>query len=179
MSVQQAERELVALHQEIARLDQQIGEAQERATKLQHYIEVATEFERGSDTVYASTSPGAVNVVQANGSRGRVPQGGMSGRAISKSIAALRERGHPIPTTELLKIIEGRGVKLGGAKPVNALSGYLSRTPGLSADRTLGWSLDEWRQTQGSPDVLKTAFGDFSPRSNNEGAGGDEPLFKE
>lgn len=145
MSIDHAQRELTVLEQEIDRLDQRIGEARTRAIKLRHYIEVATEFasEQQSTNILATTSPVALND-GAKASRPRAPQGGMSGRAVSESIAVLRERGHPIGTNDLLKIIEDRGVRLGGAKPANALSGYLSRAPGLTADRTFGWSLEEW-----------------------------------
>jgi hypothetical protein len=152
MSIELAERQLAALEREITVLDQRIGEARGRATKLRHYIEVATEFagEPQSTNVAAITSPAVLNG-EAKAWRPRVPQGGMSGRAINESIAVLRERGHPIRTNDLLKIIEDRGVRLGGAKPANALSGYLSRAPGLTADRTLGWSLEEWRQFESQP----------------------------
>ena len=136
MSVQLAERELVVLREEIERLDARIGEARSRAIKLEHYIEMAREF-GGSDM------PASRQQSTTNQSRQRTPQGGMSGRAVQECIAIIRERGQPVHTSELYRLIAERGVTLGGKNPAQALSGYLSRTPGLIADRSRGWSLEE------------------------------------
>jgi hypothetical protein len=148
MSIQRAERELVALQQEITRLDARIGEARSRAVKLGHYIEMAREFgDAGADV--ESATHGAAPL---NGARQRIPMGGMSGRAAQECISILRESGKPIHTKTLFEMIEQRGIKLGGANPLQALSGYLSRTPGLIADRSVGWSLEEWRKPKSTTD---------------------------
>jgi hypothetical protein len=120
-------------------LDARIGEARARAVKLEHYIEMAREF--GGHGVDVSESPQREGT---NEPRQRAPQGGMSGRAVQECIAIIRERGQPVHTNELHRLIAERGVTLGGKNPAQALSGYLSRTPGLVADRSRGWSLAEW-----------------------------------
>jgi hypothetical protein len=104
-----------------------------------------------------------------NGARQRIPHGGMSGRAVQECISILRETGKPIQTKTLFDMIQQRGVRLGGANPAQALSGYLSRTPGLIANRSAGWSLEEWQKPDGT-----TANDDSSmlPRE------GQEPLFQ-
>ena len=150
MSIQRAERELVALQQEMDRLDVQIGEARSRAVKLGHYIEMAREFDDGGSAVATTVGSNAYKATATNDTRQRTPQGGMSGRAVRECIAMLREHGRPIQTGRLYELIQQRGVRLGGKNPAQALSGYLSRTPGLTADRSVGWSLEEWQQPQGS-----------------------------
>lgn len=156
MSVYKAQQELTALRQEIERLETRLNEARLRATKLAYYVEMAAEF--GSDLPRSNEAPAArfdatprFNAsADVNGSRPRIPQGGMSGRAVRESIALLRERNHPLHTREIYEILEKRGITLGGTNPINALSGYLSRSPGLIADRSTGWSLEEWGQPQNS-----------------------------
>jgi hypothetical protein len=73
-----------------------------------------------------------------------MPKAEMSGRAVRECIAVLRERRQHIPTRQLYEIIQQRGIQLGGSTPVTSLSSYLSRTPGIIADRILGWGLEEW-----------------------------------
>jgi hypothetical protein len=172
MSIQRAERELNDLQQEIERLDARIGEARSRAVKLGHYIEMAREFGEGgiAGTSAASTTHARTS---SNGARQRTPQGGMSGRAVQECISILRENGKPIQTKKLFEMIQQRGVRLGGANPAQALSGYLSRTPGLIADRSAGWSLEEWQHLQGvTGDDLREA-GIIPPQARIIGE--DEP----
>jgi hypothetical protein len=137
MSAQRAERELADLRQESSRLESRLSSVRDRIVKLEHYIEMAREFGDGESTRANETH-------SANQERQRAPRGGMSGRAVQECIAILRERGHPIQTKELYALIERRGIKLGGKTPIGSLSGCLSRTPGLVADRSRGWSLIEW-----------------------------------
>jgi hypothetical protein len=143
MSAQRAEREIAALQQTIQRLEAEIGEARERAVKLAHYIELAREF---GEEPPGETSRAGESTHRPNGAGGRVPKGGASGRAVQECISVLRERKQHIPTRELYEIIQQRGIQLGGASPIAALSGYLSRTPGVVADklRRRGWGLEEW-----------------------------------
>ena len=49
-------------------------------------------------------------------------------------------------TSDLHALIVDRGITLGGKNPMQALSGYLSRTPELVSDRSRGWSLLEWQE---------------------------------
>jgi hypothetical protein len=138
MSVQRAERELAALKDEIRELEARIGKAKDRAIKLEHYVEMAVEFGgRGDEVPTPQRRPN-------DGTRQRAPQGGMSGRAVQECMAILRERGGPVHTGELSRLITERGIRLGGQNPANALSGYLSRSPELVASRSMGWSLKEW-----------------------------------
>jgi hypothetical protein len=169
MSIQRAVRELLALRQEIERLDARIGEARDRAVKLDHYIEMAREFDDGAAGEAASES-GTHRAESMNGSRQRTPQGGMSGRAVQECISILRESGKPIHTKTLFEMIQQRGVRLGGANPAQALSGYLSRTPGLVANRSIGWSLEEWQKPEG-----ETGRDDSSAPAGGEER---EPLFQ-
>src|ERR1700730_8898070 len=125
MSIQRAERELVALQQESDRLDARIGEVRSRAVKLGHYIEMAREFDDGAADEAAAES-GMHRAESMNGSRQRTPKGGMSGRAVQECIAILRERRKPVHTKELFEMIGQRGFQFGGANPLQALSGYLS-----------------------------------------------------
>ena len=77
----------------------------------------------------------------------RVPQGGMSGRAIREFwLQILREFGKPMHTRELYGQLQERGIRFGGASPIASLSGYLSRSPDFMADRSSGWSLREWEK---------------------------------
>lgn len=168
MSIQRAARELLALRQEIERLDARIGEARDRAVKLDHYIEMAREFGNGAAGEAASESR-THRTESMNGSRQRTPKGGMSGRAVQECIAILRERRKPIHTKELSEMIGQRGFRLGGANPLQSLSGYLSRTPGLIANRSVGWSLEEWQKPEGA-----TSADDSSMPSGEE----QEPPFQ-
>jgi hypothetical protein len=143
MSIQRAERELAALQRELAQLDARIDEARSRSIKLAHYIEMAREFGEAADAPVARFNADAT--FSANGTRQRAPQGGMAGRAVQECISILREHRKPMHTKDLSEIIGQRGIHLGGANPLQSLSGYLSRTPGLLADRSVGWSLEEWR----------------------------------
>jgi hypothetical protein len=144
MSVQRAERELIALQQDLQRLEAEITHKKDRATKLAHYVEIRREYEREASSTEAGPEQTGESP-KPNGSTPRAPKGGASGRAVRECFAILRERKQPVPTRELHEILKQRGIHLGGISPVASLSGYLSRTPGLVADRTLGWSLTEWQ----------------------------------
>ena len=171
MSIQRAERELAALQQENDRLDARIGEVRSRAVKLGHYIEMAREFGEGGSAVATTVGSNAYKAAATNDTRQRTPQGGMSGRAVRECIAMLREHGRPIQTGRLYELIQQRGVRLGGKNPAQALSGYLSRTPGLTADRSVGWSLEEWQQPQGSTGDDLRESGIIPPQARIVGEG--------
>jgi hypothetical protein len=150
MSVQQAEREMAALQDTKQRLEAELSATTDRIIKLAHYVEIAREF--GPTSSYpeprAATDESAS---KPNGaSTAKAPKGGMSGRAVRECIAILRERKRRIPVRELNDLILQRGIRLGGQSPINSLSGYLSRTPGLIGDKTLGWGLEEWRDGSGA-----------------------------
>jgi hypothetical protein len=146
MSAQQAEREFAALQHTIQRLESEISAARDRAMKLAHYIEMAREFGEGgvANPMGGSPNPTGESTNRPNGAGSRMPKGGMSGRAVQECIAILRERKERIPLRKLYELIQQRGIHLGGKSPINSLSGYLSRTPGLTGDKTLGWGLQEW-----------------------------------
>jgi hypothetical protein len=145
MSVQRAERELAALTQQIDMLKARIDGMRDRAVKLSHYIEVAGEFDYNA---VSSEEPAR------HAADPKAPQGGMSGRAVKECKAILRERGRPVKTKELFDLIQQRGIRLGGANPCQALSGYLSRSEGLISDRTVGWSLEEWNTQKRFDDLV-------------------------
>ena len=110
--------------------------------QLTHYTKISREF--GGQPSGASSESEETH--KPNGANPRVPKGGMSGRAVQECIAILRERREHIPTQRLYELIQQRGIRLGGQSPVAALSGYLSRTPGVIADKMgrRGWGLEEW-----------------------------------
>jgi len=142
MSAQQAEREMAALQHTVQRLEAELGAAKDRIIKLAHYVEIVREF---GETL-AQAGPLGESSGRRNGADGRpkAPKGGISGRAVRECIAILRERKERIPLRQLYELIQQRGIHLGGKSPINGLSGYLSRTPGLVGDKTLGWALEEW-----------------------------------
>ena len=91
MSIQRAERELTTLQQEIDRLDSRIGEARIRATKLQHYIEMAHEFGEATRPVdNAAAAASALAPARPRGADPKAPKGGVSGQAVQECIAILR-----------------------------------------------------------------------------------------
>jgi hypothetical protein len=69
---------------------------------------------------------------------------GLAKSAAREAIAVLRERGEPVQAKELLSVLRMRGIEIPGQNPVSNLSGYLSRSTELLADRAVGWSLKEW-----------------------------------
>jgi hypothetical protein len=155
MSVQRAARELASLREEIGRLEVQLGSKRDRAIKLEHYVEMAREF--GDETTSTNESRR-----ESDSERQRAPRGGMSGRAVQECIAILREHHQPMHTAELHKLLLDRGIRLGGKNPAQALSGYLSRTPGLIADRSRGWSLIEW-ESESKAETSGFEFSDEPP----------------
>lgn len=143
MSKERAERELAALQQTIRRAEATLAEARDRALKLTHYIEVVQEYgKREGDLPHAAREQEA----KPNGTIGsKVPKGGMSGRAVRECVEILRAQNRRIPTDRLLEMLQERGIRIGGDKPRNSLSGYLSRTPEVDSDRSAGgWGLKEW-----------------------------------
>jgi hypothetical protein len=140
MSIARAEQDLARLQREISRLDAELTAARERATKIAHYIEMAREYQN----VPEGTALIDGILISKTAPRLRAAQGGMSGAAVRETIDILRESGRPVHTRELLPILEQRGIKIGGANPLTNLSGYLSRSDDLIADRSRGWRLKEW-----------------------------------
>lgn len=129
MSVSRAEADLARLQNEMGRLRAQLADAEERAVKVRHYIEMARLYEAGEDAVQVT-------------SRAR---GGNAAHIASMAREALQEHGEPMATRALVDVLTKRGVLLGSGNPVNYLSGVLSRADDFENDRITGWHLEAWR----------------------------------
>ena len=129
MSVSRAEADLARLQNEMSRLRAQLAEAEDRAVKVRHYIEMARLYEAGEDAVQAT--------VRA--------RGGNAAHIASMAREALQEHGEPMSTRSLVDVLTKRGVTLGGGNPVNYLSGVLSRSDDIENDRITGWHLTAWK----------------------------------
>ena len=75
-----------------------------------------------------------------------------AGRITNIAIELLNRKRHPMRTRELLAELTALGIQIGGAEPVNNLSGILSRAERLKSSRTQGWSLVEWDQHDQMPE---------------------------
>jgi hypothetical protein len=126
-SLRRATEDLEKVEATIARLEDQLRRAQEDATKIRHFIEVARRYS-GEELAPSATRP-----------RHRV--GSKTKLFGDLSVEAIRERGLAMTTVELLHLIEGRGEVVGGQNKINTLSGILSRDGRLRSIRGLGWRL--------------------------------------
>lgn len=129
MSVSRAEADLARLQNEMGRLRAQLAEAEARAVKIGHYIEMARMYEAGEDAIQPA--------IRA--------RGGNAAHIASMAREALREHGEPMHTRPLVDILLKRGVTLGNGNPVNYLSGVLSRAEDFENDRISGWHLTNWQ----------------------------------
>jgi hypothetical protein len=146
MAISKAESDLARAQADVRRLEAQLLEARERATKIAHYIEIAKIYEAG-----VSPSPET-----------RRGGGGRSAEAARLTADILRERGEPMHTRQILAELARRGFVIDSLNPVTNLSSALSRSDELKSDRSMGWSLAEW-QTEEKPIAeitLDDIFGD-------------------
>lgn len=142
MSLSKARTELTRVQREVSRLQELLNNAQALETKIMHYIEMVERFESGSgdpagDKVAHTHSVGATD-------KPKPASSGVSYDAVRATIRILREEGKPIRTVDLLPKLKMQGIEIGGNNPVANLSGFLSRSPELTANRSLGWHLSEW-----------------------------------
>lgn len=134
MSVAKAVNDLEALRAEIAEAETRLAELQQRAIKIAHYIEMASEY---------TPSAGTSHKISESERRSRQP--GDPPKNVRESISILRNYGHPMKTKDLIDELAKRGIPTGGQNPVTNLSSALSRFKNLlAADRSEGWSLREW-----------------------------------
>ena len=127
MAIERAKTDLARLQREIARLESQLFIAKGRATKLEHYLEVASEYGEDADSETRAFR-------QENAKR----------HLTEIAIEILREEKKPLRTRDLIERIEKLGILVPGKDPVANLSSMLSRSDELMADRTAGWSLKAW-----------------------------------
>lgn len=128
MSRLRAERDLQKIHADVARLETQLLELKQKATKIAHFIEMLGVYGESSD----------------NSDFGVLPNRGQSSNAsltVQTVVDVLRDANRPMKTRELLDILAGRGIRVGGQIPANTLSGTLSKSDFFHADRSNGWSL--------------------------------------
>lgn len=162
MAMSRAEADLARLQADIGRLRTQLVEAEERATKIRHYIEMARLYDAGQDAAPPPVGP------SPNAAVG-VPRSGVASHIARAAREVLQERGGPMQTRPLVDALTKRGVVLGSNNPVSYLSGVLSRADDFENDRLTGWHLKasqvppqygaaptpepEPRQGNGSPEV--------------------------
>ena len=134
MSIPRARDALAQIESEVCRLRQKLTEAEGKAIKLRHYIEIASEYE----------SSEAVPLV-GNG-RARMTS---HEAVIEEAEAELRTLGRRMPTRRLAELLQARGVQLPGRDQIQTLSSYLSRSKEkFTSDRREGWGLVEWGHGQ-------------------------------
>lgn len=125
--VERAKSDLLRVTADIERARAQITTLTARREKISAYIEMAELYESDeSDEAIARV------------------RGGVSGAAVRASVDAIRERGKPIHTRELLDLLSKQSIQIGGKEPVANLSGFLSRSDDLKNSRAHGWGLAEW-----------------------------------
>jgi hypothetical protein len=187
-AVARAEQDLSNLRKEIGDLEERLAAAREKAGKITVFLEMAQIY--GANGESASRQPDAApNAGDAADMQPLRFLDGLAKSAAREVIAVLRERREPVQTKELLSVLRTRGIEIPGQNPVSNLSGYLSRSPDLLADRAVGWSLREWAEpkidTAGgkstimgelSSDAPKSAKGDRRPKGGVSGAAVRETL---
>lgn len=139
MSVGKAKSELARVQRDIARLTEQLNQAQALEVKIAHYIEMAQRYDNDADDALSHRFHREVP-----SEKGRIAASGTSYDAVQAVVSILRDAGKPIRTRDLLPMLEARGINIGGENPVTNLSGFLSRSPELEANRALGWHLVDW-----------------------------------
>lgn len=139
MGLAKAKSDLEAVRREIAQLEAKLRNAKDREVKISHYIEMSELYggERATDSLGSETSQRQRRTSSATSN---------VNDAVTACINYLREVKHPVKTKDLLKMLQDRGIDVGGQNPVTNLSAMLSRSEGLQADRTVGWSLCEASQ---------------------------------
>jgi hypothetical protein len=75
---------------------------------------------------------------------------GAGADTVTAAIAILRERGHPLPTRELLPLIVQHGIEVGGKSPIATLSARLSGAKGVLQMSAGRWNLIEHSEALGS-----------------------------
>ena len=136
MSIAKAQAELHRVNREVMKLETQLTMARDRAMRLEHYIEVATQYEKdGDDAGNAETDD-------------RRPRS----NAVSHTIRILEEAGVPLTIHDILQELGKAGIVIGGQNPVTNLSSSLSRSDELENIRGQGWSLTKWNRKSAPPD---------------------------
>jgi hypothetical protein len=144
-AVARAEQDLANLRKEIGDLEERLAVAKEKAGKITVFLEMAQVYRANGE----STAPHRGAASPAGDVADEEPlrfRDGLAKSAAREAIAVLRERGEPVQAKELLDVLRTRGIEIPGQNPVSNLSGYLSRSPELVADRAVGWSLKVWVQ---------------------------------
>ncbi len=141
VSVVKAQEDLESLRVQIEETKRNLAELEAQAVKIAHFIEMAN--------VYAPSPDHPENAAPDNGNKStRLRQAGDPPKNVRVAISILRERNQPMKTKELVDELAKRGITIGGKIPVTNLSSALSRFKDLlTADRSEGWSLNEWAQS--------------------------------
>ncbi len=136
MSVARAELDLTRVRAEIQRLRAQLEAALLREQKLANYVEMAR--------LYEGDEPDVVSQARAN-------SGSM---LVSACVEIIRLSGRRQHTRRLVAELAKRGLHVGGVNPVTNLSGALSRSEDLVANRLEGWGLKDWQNGSGPNEGL-------------------------
>ncbi|MBE9603983.1 hypothetical protein IAI18_03840 [Acetobacteraceae bacterium H6797] len=134
MSRSRAEADLAAIRKEIQKYELLLNNAREKATKIEHYIEIQNHYEEVESGInFLEKSPDYENKKR--------PTRGISAEAVDFVIETLKKHARPMQTRELVEILDKKNIKVSNndEKAVTVLSSYLSRTPELINQRNLGW----------------------------------------
>jgi hypothetical protein len=128
VSVERAEKDLSRAKSDVARLEAQLTDARSRATKLEHYIEMARLYDAASSD--GGAKPNRVTPKP---------------NATTVAIEILRREGKPLHTHVLLDELAKQGIHISGINPPGNLASTLSRSDLLESSRVEGWRLVEWK----------------------------------
>jgi len=150
MSIEAAKLDRANLQHRVDRLRADLAATEDRIRKIDIYIEMAQQYRGLAADV--NPAPSERTAVQLKSHSAPQPRG-YAERVSTEVINYLRGTRQPAKTADLLDFLAGVGLPIGGEKPRNNLSGILSRTPELAADRVKGWHLVEWSQNATNADV--------------------------
>ncbi len=127
--IERARSDIRRMRAELARAQAQVASLESRIAKTEAYVEMAAVYEV-EDTQHENGKPRSA--------------GGAVALATQAAKEILRETGQSLPTRQILKRLEERGIQVGGRDPVANLSGFLSRDDDFTNSRATGWALSEW-----------------------------------
>ncbi len=126
--VERAKADLNRLQKDLSRARATVLMLETQVSRVEAYIEMAPLYE--SD--------------EAQGEATRARSNGIAATSVRLAVDMIKECGKRIHTRELLRLLQERGVTVGGSNPVANLSGFLSRSEELHNSRAEGWGLAGW-----------------------------------
>jgi hypothetical protein len=157
MAIEQARVDLQRLRRRIGQLEAELVDVRAKATKLEHFIEMASQY--GLD----SENNGAPNSSTNHLVPKKAGQNSSADEITSAAAEVIKRHGRPVRTRDILVEIEKMGIVIVGKNPTANLSAYLSRSDRFVADRTQGWILlDDSSKSEGDQTSAVTKLGDPS-----------------